>query len=344
MARGNECSAFSRGSRWFLLYNYLVKNARKECPKSRAQIFKYLSTYDIFISISTFYNDLDTLGNEVFQLDIHFDEHANRGAGGYWVKNPPFKTNELRLMIDSIQSSHFIPQKTADTISHKIRQMAGEADRTALDRPAVVPYRVKNVNDSIVETSERFYEAIANNKKIAFRYFHRTPIREKSRQYSKDGKMITVSPYALMWSSGNYYLYAYDGKKFRTYRIDRMDTISRPLLESRANNEEYSKAALISQKAVAFDMYHGKEYNISFRCNNHITDSVIDKFGDRVLLIPDGDNHFTFTAPIEVSPPFYAWVATFGRSIKITSPAGAIEGMKEFLQKATDMYKDEAEM
>ena len=45
--------------------------------------------------------------------------------------------------------------------------------------------------------------------------------------------------------------------------------------------------------------------------------------------------------PVELSPPFYAWVATFGKSMKILSPEPAVEGMKKFLQKAAEMYQDE---
>lgn len=344
MAIGNECSAFSRGSRWFLLYNYLVRNARKECPKSRAQIFEYLSNYDISITIGTFYSDLDAMGNEIFQLDIVFDPHANRGAGGYWVKNPPFEPHELRFLVDSIQASRFITQQTADTISRKIRQIAGEADRKTLNRSAVVFNRVKSINESVVKEADRFYEAIANNKKIAFRYFHRTPNREQPQKYSKAGEMLIVSPYAMVWNGGNYYLYAYNGKKFLTYRVDRMDRISKPLLEDREGTDEYNKNALTDQKAVVFDMYHGAEQRVQFRCHNRIADAVIDRFGDGVLLIPCDADHFNFTASVEISPPFFAWVATFGHSIKIVSPAGVIAKMRKFLQDAQDMCKEEAEM
>ena len=79
------------------------------------------------------------------------------------------------------------------------------------------------------------------------------------------------------------------------------------------------------------------------RCINYLAGAVIDEFGKDVMLIPDGDNHFTFLADVEVSPPFYAWVATFGRRAKILGPEPVVEGMKEFLQKSLEMYKDDGE-
>ena len=59
------------------------------------------------------------------------------------------------------------------------------------------------------------------------------------------------------------------------------------------------------------------------------------------MMIPADEGHFTVNVPVELSPPFYARVATFGRSIKILSPEPAVKGMKDFLQKSFEMYQDD---
>lgn len=330
--------AFSPAERQHLIYRFLYENTNKDHVVSTAQIFDYLFTYDIKTSINTFYADIQAI-MATEKVSIAY----NNSKKGYYLESQQFEPRELRMIVDSIQASQFIPQKDADIITEKIISLTDRYTASKLKRQAYVANRVRNVNESVVKESEKIYEAIATNSKIFFRYFHRTPNRSKAKRYTKEGERLIVSPFAMLWDSGRYYLYAYDGKRFRTYRIDRMEGIAYSK-EKRDGIEEYNAKNLTRQKATVFDMYHGKEYNISFRCHNQIADAVIDKFGDHVLLIPDGDSHFTFTAPIEVSPPFYAWVATFGRSIKITSPAGAIKEMKEFLQKASEMYKDEAEM
>jgi hypothetical protein len=43
---------------------------------------------------------------------------------------------------------------------------------------------------------------------------------------------------------------------------------------------------------------------------------------------------------VEISPPFFAWVATFGKGMKILGPEAVAEKMQEFLQDALDMYND----
>lgn len=52
---------------------------------------------------------------------------------------------------------------------------------------------------------------------------------------------------------GNYYLYAYDGKKFRFYRVDRMENISKPLLEQREGHNLFKEKDLTQRQAKVFN-------------------------------------------------------------------------------------------
>ena len=331
---------YTPAERQFLLYEYFQKHTNKSHPVSRKEILDYLETFEIHISKNTLYNDLDVLKGTM-KLDIQFNAHVNKGAGGYWLKNPKFKPHELRLMVDSIQSSKFIPQSQARVITQKITDLADNYTKASLNRQAYVAGRVRSQNESVVKDADHIHEAIATDRKIAFRYFHYTPNKDDPKTYSKSGERITVSPYALMWNDGNYYLYAHDGKKFSTYRVDRMENISIPLLDKRESGDEYDKKNLTSQKAKVFGMYRGKEYNVRLRVSNRIAHAVIDQFGKDIIMIPDDEGHFTTTVAVEESPPFYAWVATFGKSIKILGPDAVVDGMKKFIGKVADMYKDE---
>lgn len=39
-----------------------------------------------------------------------------------------------------------------------------------------------------------------------------------------------------------------------------------------------------------------------------------------VMMMPVDDDHFTITVSVEVSPTFFAWISTFGRSAKQKLP------------------------
>ena len=123
-----------------------------------------------------------------------------------------------------------------------------------------------------------------------------------------------------------------------------MERISEPLPLLRDGAEQYRKTALTSTKqAKVFGMYHGETYRVKMRFINHLAGAVIDEFGKDVMFIPEDEKHFTFLADVEISPPFFAWVATFGRKAKILGPEPVVEKMKEFLQKSLEMYENDGE-
>lgn len=79
------------------------------------------------------------------------------------------------------------------------------------------------------------------------------------------------------------------------------------------------------------------------RFRNELADAVVDQFGKDVMMIPSDADHFIITVPVEISPTFFAWVATFGRRVKILSPEPVVAKMREFLQKSLEMYKNDGE-
>ena len=322
--------------RLLALRDFLYANADQKHAVTTEEIMEYYRSKEFEnTSLKTVYNDLHAIQGDDHKVDVAYDEKAK----GWLLYNPPFEAYELRLIVDSIQASKFITQTEAKNLTEKITKNFGSGRRQNLNRRAYVYDRIKSQNDSVVNQTDRLHDAITADRKIGFLYFHLRPDRKK--QYSNDGKQIIVSPYALYWNGGNLYLYAYDGRKFRYYRVDRMERITKPLPEEREGKDLFSAKDLTRQKAKVFEMYAGTAYTVKMRFRNELTDSVMDQFGRDIVMIPDGSEHFTITTAVEVSPPFYAWVSTFGRRAKIISPPEAVEGMKDFLQKAAEMYKDD---
>ena len=326
------------GIRLLLLKQYLEANAGKDRFVTRREIEKFLEDKGYPVEKKTLYTDFGIL-EEVFGLQLEYDVHKK----GYRLLNPPFEPYELRLMVDGVQSSKFITKEKAREITGKIKKLAGNTVRDSLNRQAYVAERVRSMNDSVVRDADRIHEAINKDLKIGFRYFHYSPATGNEKRYSKSGNQYIVSPYALLWNNGNYYLYAYDSekKKFRYFRVDRMERISNPLPYHREGKELYREKDITTQKAKVFDMYGGKEYTVRIRFRNELADAVIDQFGKDVMMLPCDEEHFIITVPVEISPPFFAWIATFGRRVKILSPEPVVEKMRDFLQRSLDMYKDD---
>ena len=339
--RGPTRGGRSSGQGVKLLYirDYLYAHATREHPKNATHIKKFLATKGIEAHEKTIYNDILRLQTD-FNVPIEYDAKH----WGYYITQPQFEPYELRLMVDSIQSSKFITQKEANTITQKISGLADVYTKESLNRVAYVADRVRSKNDRVVKDADRIHSAIAQNRKIGFRYFHYTPNKDNPRKFSKSGDMYIVSPYALLWDNGNYYLYAYTDKgKFRTFRIDRMEAISHPLMAEREGEKEFKASQITSREYKVFQMYHGDQMKVRVRFSNHLADAVIDQFGKSVLLIPDGEKHFVATLPVEISPPFWAWISTFGKGAKVLHPEEAVNKMRAFIGKLNEMYNDEGE-
>ena len=335
-----KAHSITQGERRFAIYQYLLKNTSYDQMVSKREIFEHLkNNYDLEISNPTFHEDIEALRGEVYGLDIQFDPTKNKGAGGYYVDNPPFEPQDIRLLIDCIQSAKFITQNKADELTSKVKGLSNSKQAVALERPAFVMSRVRTMEESSLNNADKIHEAISTNSQIEFRYFHRNPNKANPKKYTKEGEKTTVSPFSLIWDNGNYYLYAFVDKKFKTFRVDRMDKIIVLYGKDREGIDEYRAKDVLHKTVKVFEMFRNpkEEYNVSFICHNTIADAVIDTFGNDTMMIPTDDSHFKFLANIEVSPPFFSWVSMFGRKIQIESPKEVITKYKDFLNKSLDM-------
>ena len=274
------------------------------------------------------------------KVEIIYDQSKK----GYYIKNPAFLPRELRVIVDSVQASQFITQKEADKITAKVASLTDIHTAKQLKRQAYVENRIRSMNDSVVKDADRLYQAIADDKKIAFKFFHYK--RDGKKEYSKNGSLYIVSPFAMVWRNGFYYLYAFvDGeKRFRYFRIDRMDNITKPLLEERDGKKAYSAKELTHTSAKIFGINEGKEVPVSMRFNNGLVDAVRDAFGNDVIMTPTDDTHFSITVNVRLNMGFYSWLFSFGRGVKITNPAFVRDKMREYAQNIAEMYNDEGEM
>jgi len=316
-----------------LIKDFLCEHTDKDHCVTSKDIISYLAQYGIQADRKTIFADIDRL-ETYYGMEI---EH--NGRKGYRLANPNFEPRELRLMIDSIQSAHFITQKESDTITNKIKKLADVYTRETLNRKSYVDNRIQRMSESVVAHTDIIHKAISLDLQVSFKYAHYIPSIQKKKRYSNDGRPYIVSPFALYWNNGNYYLYAYVSERndFRFFRIDRMEAIKLTSI-AREGKEEFSSSDLQSNRNVKiFDMYPGDVANVTLRADNKLADPIIDAFGkDGVLLRPQDENHFTVNVRVEISPTFFAWISTFRDKIEILDPPNVREQMKSF---ATSVYK-----
>ena len=84
--------------------------------------------------------------------------------------------------------------------------------------------------------------------------------------------------------------------------------------------EEARNLDLTRYGKAVFGMFSGQAQQVKLRFQNALAGVVIDRFGRGAMLVPDGEDHFTFTTEIVVSPVFYGWLAGFGEKAEILFP------------------------
>ncbi|MBR5343654.1 MAG: WYL domain-containing protein [Oscillospiraceae bacterium] len=297
-----------------ILQRFLTRCSDEAHPVTVQEMIEELARHDVAAERKTIYDDLETLRR--FGLDIV--QRKDRSTG-YYVASRDFELPELKLLVDSIQSSKFITQKKTLSLIRKLENLASVYEAQLLERQVYVRGRVKSMNESVYYNVDEISGAITRDRAIRFKYFEFTLAGE--RRYRHEGAWYTVSPFALIWDDENYYLLAWDAsaERMKHFRVDKMTNIE-PTEQRREGKETFKKLDMSSYTQRVFGMFGGEQQRVRLRFLNHLAGAVIDRFGKDTILTPDGDEHFIIAVDLVVSPQFFAWVFGFGAEAEILSP------------------------
>ena len=309
----------------------LLKNSDENHPVSVAELISYLESRDISAERKSIYDDIEALTG--YGLDI-----IKTGSGrssGYYIGEREFELPELKLLVDSVQSSKFITQKKTLELIKKIENLASRHDAHTLSRQVYVKNRIKTMNESIYYNVDEIHRGIAENKKIRFHYFEYSV--QKERRFRRNGAWYVISPYSLGWDDENYYLVGFDSEagRIKHFRVDKMADIG-VTDEDRDGQESYAALDMAVYARKTFGMFTGEETTVHLRFEKDMVGPVLDRLGRDVMLIPDGEEHFTVRTDVVVSPQFFAWIFGFAGKAQILGPESVVNAMKEQLQRVSE--------
>ena len=326
--------SFNQKLKPFYVMNYLLENTDEEHTVTVNQIIAHLEAQGISAERKSIYSDIEAL--QVLGVDIERVDSGN--YVGYYVASRTFELPELKLLVDSVQSSKFITHKKTASLIKKIEKLASIHEAQLLNRQVFVKNRINTMNESIYYNVDEIHNGISKNKRIKFLYFEETVSGE--RNYRHGGAYYVVSPFALTWDDENYYMVAYDSdaRMIKHYRVDKMEKIS-VTDETRDGLEAYNALDMAVYAKKTFGMFTGHEVNVAMRFDNHLVGAVRDRLGRDVFIVADGPDHFTVRADVVVSPQFFAWVCGFGAQAVITGPNEVVEQMKNHVEAIAAQYK-----
>ena len=88
-----------------------------------------------------------------------------------------------------------------------------------------------------------------------------------------------------------------------------------------------------------FGMYGGENKQVTLLLKNFLAGAFIDRFGKEIIMIPQGDDSFSATVNVQISPQFFGWICGFGADIKILSPDDVAAEYKNKLIEIVGNYE-----
>ena len=172
--------------------DYLLRNSDEEHPVSISRLVAELESHGISAERKSLYDDIECLR----EYGLEILQSGSGRSSGYFVCSREFELPELKLLVDSVQSSKFITHKKTLSLIRKIENLASVHDAQALRRQVYVTNRIKTMNESIYYNVDEIHRGIAENRKIRFHYFEYTV--QKERRFRRDGAWYIISPFGLL--------------------------------------------------------------------------------------------------------------------------------------------------
>ena len=308
------------------LYQMLDEQTDAEHGLSMAQILQKLEEQGISAERKGIYKDLGVLRE--FGCTIDTIQHM---PVEYTMRKTGLDLAELTLLVDAVESSRFLTQRTASRLVKKLSALASVHEREALKRRVHVDGRVKSQSDSVFYNVDTIHEAMRLKRKVAFLYFKYDNSMKPQAQH--EGKLYVQTPVHVVFANGNYYLICWSDnhEDFVRFRIDRMRLLQ-VSDEKATRNQQIANYAFEDFAYQAFGMYEGKPASAKLRVAPDAMDIVADRFGTDVPVRPRKDGGAEVSVTVRKSAQFFGWVAGMNGAVTIAGPKRLAEEYRTWLQ------------
>lgn len=299
------------------VYEILNKYSDVDHPINSSEIIRYLDqNYNLNCerkAISRSINSLIEMGYDI----ATFTETGK----GYYLRERSFDDSELRLLIDLVFSSRFIPTKHAKVLIYKLKNLSSDYFSKSQTHINIVTGANHKENKQLFYNVECLNKAIAAKRQVSFYKAAYTPDLKLSRV---DNWQRVASPYQLISTNDQYYLVCnYEGydnivniKLDRMLDIEILDSSSKPIediigYENGMDFEKYARETIY--------LHEGVPQRVVLKCKNYIIDDIVDRFGTDISVKPVDNEHCQVSLTAKPRGLKY-WCIQYGKHCEVTSP------------------------
>ena len=257
-----------------------------------------------------------------------------------------FTDSELRLLIDSLLFSRYIPYNQCKELVEKLEGLSSRYFHTHVRHICTIPETLPR-NPQLFYTIELLDEAISKGRKVAFAYLEYGMDKRQHRKRRADGSVreYVVSPYQMVAKEGKYYLICNYDKydDISNYRVDRIADIR--MLDEAAKPFETLHGAdgqrLDLAKYMAEHVYMFSSDNIraKFRIVKAMISDVIDLFGKEVTFSGETETHVTVTARVN-ELAMLQFAKSYAPDVIVLEPKSLVSQLKITAEKMIEVYSE----
>ena len=308
-----------------ILYELLKENTDEDNPMTTQEIISALKDNGIIVSRKTLYNDIYIL-NE-YGFDVVCDRQR---SNKYFVGERKFERPEIQMLLSAVGAAYFLSDKKTKMLLYKLSELLGPQQAQQVIETISVS-SAKHTNEVIYYSIDSIITALLSKKQLSFLYFDYGLNGE--RIYRKSRERYVVNPLGMVFSGNNLYFVGFH-EKYETptnYRVDRMDEVK---VEDNivADVKQYENFDLNAYTKSQFDMYGGRQEDVSLIFPKDLLEIAIDRFGENIKPINIDNDGYIVNVTVQVSKTFFAWLTTFEGQVKIESPQNVIEQYKLFIK------------
>ena len=319
------------------LMDILREKTDEDHPMSAADICKELDDRGVAAERKSIYANLEVLRQ--YNLDV---VKTSTPKKGFFLGDREFEPVELRLIADAVQSASFISQANSRKLISKFEKNLSLYQRENFRKQVYIDKKNKTDNDAIYYRINELAEAIDRGCRAKVTYERRR--LEEGIGVRYETRIMTVSPYAMIWLNDHYYLICNNAKydnlmHLRIERIRRVDIMENEPVRPVSEVSEYSGSFdTADYSAKIFEGFSGTVEVVELKCANELYDTIADHFGSKVSIIGTDRDTFTVRVSVATSEGFIGWVLKFGTKMEVVSPAHVRAAVRGSAEAVTKLY------
>ncbi len=315
----------------------ILSQTDEDSPLTALQIAKKLEKYGISAERKSICRDINMLTEEAgYDIMLMPDNKL-----GYYMASREFEDWELKVLIDSVNSSSFLPSGDSDKLISKLQNQTSDGGKKLLKASTALKNEGRTKSSSVKINIDTVLQAIRRKRKIEFLYTDTDS--EGNMKARREGRSYIVNPYALVRQDDGYFLICnydkYDNLSF--YRLSKMKSVSiceskrKPIRDIYGEDEQIALQNYVNNSVYRFS---GEQIKLVLEVSTSACDHLTERFGESVRFIPHGEKLRAHIV-IGESEGLIFWLLQYADNLKVISPQSVRDSLVEKLQAMTKLYE-----